>query len=73
MIKLVDILFENTKVSIDFYQKILDKSNGLSNDNKKYLQGVINSVKKQNGMATERQLIILKRLQQGNFKYHSKN
>jgi hypothetical protein len=73
MIKLVDILFENKKVSTDFYQQVLDKSNGLSTENRKYFQGVINSVKKQNGMATDKQLAILKRLQQGNFGYHPKN
>jgi hypothetical protein len=73
MIKLVDILFENKKVSTDFYQQVLDKSNGVSTDNRKYFQGVINSVKKQDGMATDKQLAILKRLQQGDFKYHPKN
>jgi hypothetical protein len=67
MIKLTDILFENKKVSTDFYQQVLDKSNGVSTDNRKYFQGVINSVKKQNGMATDKQLAILKRLQRGEF------
>jgi hypothetical protein len=67
MIKLIDILFENKKVSTDFYQQVLDKSNGVSTDNRKYFQGVINSVKKQNGMATDKQLAILKRLQRGEF------
>ena len=57
----------------DFYQQILNKSNGISTENRKYFQGVINSVKKQNGMATDKQLGILKRLQQGDFKYHPKN
>jgi len=73
MIKLVDILFENKKVSTDFYQQVLNKSNGLSTENRKYFQGVINSVKKQGEMATDKQLAILKRLQQGDFKYHPKN
>lgn len=67
MIKLLDILFENKKVSTDFYQQVLNKSNGLSTQNREYFQKVINSVKKQNGMATEKQLNILKKLQQGNF------
>jgi hypothetical protein len=67
MIKLLDILFENKKISTDFYQQILNKSNGLSIQNREYFQKVINSVKKQNGMATEKQLNILKKLQQGNF------
>lgn len=73
MIKLVDILFENTKVSTDFYQQVLDKSNGVSTESRKYFQSVINSVKKQGGMATDKQLAILKRLQRGDFKYHPKN
>jgi hypothetical protein len=73
MIKLIDILFENKKISTDFYQQVLDKSNGLSIDNRKYFQNVINSVKKQNGTATDKQLAILKRLQQGDTKYHPKN
>lgn len=67
MIKLTDILFENKKISTDFYQQVLDKSNGVSTTNRKYFQGVINSVKKQNGMATDKQLAILKRLQRGEF------
>jgi hypothetical protein len=67
MIKLVNILFENKKVSTDFYQQVLDKSNGVSTTNRKYFQGVINSVKKQDGMATDKQLAILKRLQRGEF------
>jgi hypothetical protein len=67
MIKLLDILFENKKISTDFYQQVLNKSNGLSIQNREYFQKVINSVKKQNGMATEKQLNILKKLQQGNF------
>ncbi len=67
MIKLTDILFENKKVSTDFYQQVLDKSNGVSTESRKYFQSVINSVKKQNGMATDKQLAILKRLQRGEF------
>jgi hypothetical protein len=67
MIKLLDILFENKKISTDFYQQVLNKSNGLSIQNREYFQKVINSVKKQNGMAIEKQLNILKKLQQGNF------
>jgi DNA repair exonuclease SbcCD ATPase subunit len=72
MVKLVDLLLEDQKVNTDFYQKVLDISNGLSNSNKQFFQSVINSVKKRNGMATSRQLDMLQRLQKGDLKFHSK-
>lgn len=72
MVKLVDLLLEDQKVNTDFYQKVLDISNGLSNSNKQFFQSVINSVKKKNGMATPRQLNMLQRLQKGDLKFHSK-
>ena len=46
MIKLVDLLFEDKKVSTNFYQQVLDKSNGVSISSRKYFQSVIDSVKK---------------------------
>jgi DNA repair exonuclease SbcCD ATPase subunit len=72
MVKLVDLLLEDQKVNNDFYQKVLDISNGLSNSNKQFFQSVINSVKKRNGMATPRQLDMLQRLQKGDLKFHTK-
>ncbi len=72
MIKLVDLLLEDQKVNTDFYQRVLDISNGLSNSNKQFFQSVINSVKKRNGMATPRQLDMLQRLQKGDLKFHTK-
>jgi DNA repair exonuclease SbcCD ATPase subunit len=72
MIKLVDLLLEDQKVSTDQYQQILDRSNGLSNSNKQFFQYVINSVKKRGGMATSKQLDALQRLKTGNLTYHSK-
>ena len=72
MIKLVDLLLEDQKVSTDHYQQILDRSNGLSNSNKQFFQSVINSVKKRGGMATSKQLDALQRLKTGNLTYHSK-
>lgn len=72
MIKLVDLLLEDQKVNTDFYQKVLDISNGLSNSNKQFFQSVINSVKKRDGMATPRQLDMLQRLQKGDLKFHTK-
>jgi DNA repair exonuclease SbcCD ATPase subunit len=72
MVKLVDLLLEDQKVNTDFYQKVLDISNGLSNSNKQFFQSVINSIKKKNGIATPRQLDMLQRLQKGDLKFHSK-
>ena len=72
MIKLVDLLLEDQKINTDFYQKVLDISNGLSNSNKQFFQSVINSVKKRNGMATPKQLEMLQRLQKGDLKFHTK-
>ena len=72
MIKLTDLLLEDQKVNTDFYQRVLDISNGLSNSNKKFFQSVINSVKKRNGIATPKQLEMLQRLQKGDLKFHPK-
>ena len=59
MIKLIDILTEITEdkeiKSIEYYQQLLNISNGLSQSTAKYFQDVINSVKKKNGKATEKQ------------------
>lgn len=72
MIKLVDLLLEDQKISTDHYQQILDKSNGLSSSNRQYFQSVINSIKKKNGIATPKQLNALQRLKTGNITYNSK-
>jgi LEA14-like dessication related protein len=75
MIKLIDLLFENGQEikNIDYFQKILNISNGLSHSTAKYFQDVIDSVKKQNGKATEKQYAILQRLKTGNFNPSTKN
>jgi LEA14-like dessication related protein len=77
MIKLIDILTEITKdreiKSIEYYQQLLNMSNGLSQSTAKYFQDVINSVKKQNGKATEKQWNILQRIKTGNFNPTTKN
>jgi len=66
MIKLIDLLLEDKiKASSKHYQQVLDQSNGLSSTNKKFIQSVIDSVKKQGDMATPKQLEILKRLKAG--------
>lgn len=77
MIKLIDILTEITEdkeiKSIEYYQQLLNISNGLSQSTAKYFQDVINSVKKQNGKATEKQWNILQRIKTGNFNLTTKN
>lgn len=72
MIKLIDLL-ENIEIkNINYFQQLLDQSR-LSPQSRKIIQGIINSVKKQNGLATPRQFDTLQRLKTGNFNYHSKN
>jgi len=74
MIKLIDLLFEdeNKTVSITYFQQTLNNSPLLAKD-RKYIQGIIDSVKEAGGIATPKQYDILQRLKTGDFKYHSKN
>ena len=76
MIKLIDILTEITEdreiKSIEYYQQLLNMSNGLSQSTAKYFQDVINSVK-QKGKATEKQYAVLQRIKTGNFNPTTKN
>lgn len=67
---------ENNQFNIpnpDYYQKLLNMSNGISPSTAKYFQDVINSVKKQNGKATEKQWRILQRIKTGEFNLSTKN
>ena len=74
MIKLVDLLFEDKEVdNIDYYQQVLDKSNGVSISSRKYFQSVIDSVKKRGDKATPKQYDILERIRRGDFYYHPRN
>ena len=73
MIKLVDILFENKKVSTDNYQQVLNISNGISPSSRKYFQSVIDSVKRQGDMATPKQYDILEKMRKGDSFYHPRN
>jgi hypothetical protein len=74
MIKLIDLLFEdeNKTVSVTYFQQTLNTSPLLAKD-RKYIQGIIDSVKEAGGIATPKQYDILQRLKTGDFKYHSKN
>ena len=64
---------ENKSINPKYFQQILDKSNGISISNRKYFQSIIDSVIKQNNLATPRQYDLLQRLKKGDFKYHPKN
>lgn len=57
--------------NVDYFKKMLDSygSNKLSNQSKKYFEGIINSVRKQDGMATKKQYDMLQRLRTGDFNY----
>jgi hypothetical protein len=76
MIKLIDILVEITEdrevKSIEYYQQLLKNTN-VSSSTYKLFQDVIDSVKKQNGKATEKQWDILQRIKTGVFKPSTKN
>jgi len=57
--------------NIDYYQQLLDM-NRYSLSQRKYLQGIINYAKKQNGLVTPKQFDILQRLKLGDFNYGKK-
>jgi hypothetical protein len=57
--------------NIDYYQQLLDM-NRYSLSQRKYLQGIINYAKKQNGLVTPKQFDILQRLKTGDFNYGKK-
>ncbi len=57
--------------NIKYYQQLLDM-NRYSYSQREYLQGIINSVKRQNSLATDRQFNILQRLKTGDFNYGKK-
>jgi hypothetical protein len=76
MIKLTDLLSEQPSIeikNINFYQQVLDKSNGISISSRKYFQDIIDTIKKQNNLSSPRQFSILQRMKNGDFKYHPKN
>ena len=60
------------EVNISYYQQLLDKGRYNQSD-RNFYQKVLDSIKKQNNLATPRQFNILNRIKTGNFKYNSKN
>jgi hypothetical protein len=74
MIKLVDLLKETPSHEVknpNYFQQLLDM-NRYSPSQRKFLQGVIDSVKRQNNLATEKQLDILQRIKTGDFNWGKK-
>ena len=68
-----DVMEENKEVkSIEYYQQLLKNIN-VSPSTYKLFQDVIDSVKKQNGKATEKQWDILQRIKTGIFNPSTKN
>ena len=66
MIKFLNILKEDIEIkNIQYYQNVLDKSNGLSIESRRFFQSVINSIKKRNNMATDKQAAKLADLVKG--------
>jgi hypothetical protein len=59
------ILNENKRTihvkNVNYYQQLLNQANKISVNDRNYIQGVIDSIKKYNGMATEAQYNFLKR------------
>jgi hypothetical protein len=69
--KLLEILQDT--VSTIHYQRILDISNNISATQRKYIQGVLDSIKSKDGKVTPKQYELLQKLKKGDFKHHSKN
>lgn len=74
MIKLINLL-ENIEVkNPNYYQQLLNSftDKQLSSSSKKLFQGIIDSIKKKNNLATQKQFNILQRLKSGDFNYGKK-
>jgi hypothetical protein len=69
--KLLEVLQDT--VSVPHYQRILDISNNISATQRKYIQGVLDSIKSKDGKVTPKQYELLQKLKKGDFKYHPKN
>ena len=60
-------------VNVNYYQKLLDINGRITTTQRKYLQGVLDNIKKREGKTTPKQYEILQKLKRGDFSYHSKN
>jgi hypothetical protein len=66
-------LERNKKINPGYFQQVLDISNGLSIQQRQFIQKIIDNVKKYNGAVTDKEYELLQRLKDGNFKYSTKN
>jgi hypothetical protein len=68
MIRFLDILKEDIEIkNIQYFQNVLDRSNGLSIESRRFFQSLINSVKKRGNKATDKQAAKLADLIKGRF------
>jgi hypothetical protein len=74
MIKLRNLLEDIKIENLNYYQQLLNSydQRKLSISSKQFYQKLIDSIKKKNGLATEKQLSILQRLKTGDFNYGKK-
>jgi hypothetical protein len=69
--KLLEVISDT--VNVNYYQRLLDLNGKVSTTQRKYLQGVLDSIKKKEGKVTPKQYEILQKIKKGDFSYHSKN
>lgn len=69
--KLLEVISDT--VNVNYYQRLLDLNGKVSITQRKYLQGVLDSIKKKGGKVTPKQYDILQKIKNGDFSYHSKN
>lgn len=65
--------FPNEIKSTKYWEDILKNTNGISSGTYKTFKNIIDSIKKQNNMASDKQMEELKRLKNGDWKRGSKN
>jgi len=67
-----DIGDKKRKINTDYFQKVLDNAR-MEHGNRNYYQSVLNTIKKNNKIATPRQYMLLKRMELGGDPYSTKN
>ncbi len=60
-------------INAKYFEDILNRTNNVSQSSRDFLQKVINTIKKNNGMGTQRQYDVLKRFENGGPPYSPKN
>lgn len=67
-----DVGDKKRKINTDYFQKVLDSAR-MSHNDRQYYQKIIDTVKKNNKIATVRQYMLLKRMELGGDLYSTKN